>query len=317
MEKDFQLSKFINDGFTLEVKVDIKGNTVWLTQKEMARLFDVSTDNIGLHIKNILKDNELDKSTTEESSEVRLEGNRKVRRKVLIYNLDMIISVGYRVKSKNGIIFRKWASNVLKQYLIEGYAVNSDRLTALDKTLKVTTRILSHTLNIEENELLNVLNHYSRALETLDDYDHSLLKLSGGNEPIYKLTIDDANKIIKDMSYKFNSNVFGVEKEKGKLKGILEAIEQSAFGEDIYKSVQDKASHLLYFLVKDHPFVDGCKRIAATLFLEYLYKNNYLFVNGAPIISNDALVAITILVAESRPEEMDTIVLLINNLLVK
>ena len=313
--KDFKIAKFQNDDFIIDVKVDIADNTVWLTQKQMAELFNVSVDNISLHIKNILKDNELDNSTIEESSEVRLEGKRYIKRKLYYYNLDMIISVGYRVKSKNGILFRRWASHILKKYLLDGYALNKERLDALNRTFKITTKMLSSSLNIDEDELLNVLKHYTKALDTLDNYDHSNLKKSIGNKPIYKLSYEEAIKIIKKLSFSFNSDVFGKEKEVGKLNGILEAIEQTAFGKDLYESVQDKASHLLYFLVKDHPFVDGCKRIAATLFLEYLYKNQCLYVNNKPVISNDALVSVTILVAESKPEEMNIMITLINNLL--
>ena len=312
---NIKIVKFNNDDFVIDVKVDIKDNTVWLTQRQMAELFNVSVDNIGLHIKNILKDNELDNSTIEESSEVRLEGKRYIKRKLYFYNLDMIISVGYRIKSKNGVIFRRWASQILKKYLLEGYVVNEKRLNLLNRTFKITTKMLSSSLRIDEVELLNVLNHYTKALDTLDDYDHSNIKKMSGNKPIYKLSYEDAAKIIENLSLSFKSDIFGKEKEKGKLNGILEAIEQTAFGKELYESVQDKASHLLYFLVKDHPFIDGCKRIAATLFLEYLYKNHCLFVNDEPVISNDALVSITILIAESKPEEMKIIITLINNLL--
>lgn len=312
---NIKIVKFNKDDFVIDVKVDIKDNTVWLTQRQMAELFNVSVDNIGLHIKNILKDNELDNSTIEESSEVRLEGKRYIKRKLYFYNLDMIISVGYRVKSKNGVIFRRWASQILKKYLLEGYVVNEKRLNLLNRTFKITTKMLSSSLRIDEVELLNVLNHYTKALDTLDDYDHSNIKKMSGNKPIYKLSYEDAAKIIENLSLSFKSDIFGKEKEKGKLNGILEAIEQTAFGKELYESVQDKASHLLYFLVKDHPFIDGCKRIAATLFLEYLYKNHCLFVNDEPVISNDALVSITILIAESKPEEMKIIITLINNLL--
>ena len=244
---NIKIVKFNNDDFVIDVKVDIKDNTVWLTQRQMAELFNVSVDNIGLHIKNILKDNELDNSTIEESSEVRLEGKRYIKRKLYFYNLDMIISVGYRVKSKNGVIFRRWASQILKKYLLEGYVVNEKRLNLLNRTFKITTKMLSSSLRIDEVELLNVLNHYTKALDTLDDYDHSNIKKMSGNKPIYKLSYEDAAKIIENLSLSFKSDIFGKEKEKGKLNGILEAIEQTAFGKELYESVQDKASHLLYF----------------------------------------------------------------------
>lgn len=244
---NFKTVKFQNEDFVIDVKFDVADNTVWLTQKQMAELFNVSVDNISLHIKNVLKDNELDNSNIEEFSEIRLEGKRHVKRKIKFYNLDMIISVGYRIKSKNGIIFRKWASNILKKYLIDGYAVNEKRLNALNRTFKITAKMLSSSLNVDEDEVLNVLNYYTKALEMLDDYDHLTLKKNKnkGDKPIYKLTYKDADKVIKSMSSLFNSDIFGKEKEKGKLNGILEAVEQTAFGKDLYESVQDKASHLL------------------------------------------------------------------------
>ena len=173
--KDFKIAKFQNDDFIIDVKVDIADNTVWLTQKQMAELFNVSVDDISLHIKNILKDNELNNSTIEESSEVRLEGKRYIKCKLYNYNLDMIKSVGYRAKSKNGILFRRWASHILKKYLLDGYALNKERLDALNRTFKITTKMLSSSLNIDEDELLNVLKHYTKALDTLDNYDHSNL----------------------------------------------------------------------------------------------------------------------------------------------
>lgn len=202
--KDFKIAKFQNDDFIIDVKVDIADNTVWLTQKQMAELFNVSVDDISLHIKNILKDNELNNSTIEESSEVRLEGKRYIKCKLYNYNLDMIKSVGYRAKSKNGILFRRWVSHILKKYLLDGYALNKERLDALNRTFKITTKMLSSSLNIDEDELLNVLKHYTKALDTLDNYDHSNLKKSIGNKPIYKLSYEKAIKIIKELSFSFN-----------------------------------------------------------------------------------------------------------------
>jgi len=313
----FELVKFTDNNFEINVRADIDNDTVWLTQKEMALLFEVSIDNISLHIKNILKENELDISSIEESSVVQIEGNRKVNRRIKIYNLDMIISVGYRVKSKRGILFRKWANKILKEYLIQGYSINQKRISALNKTIEIQNKMLASSLNIEQEALVNVIEEYTKALDLLDNYDHQCLIKPKGNESIYKLTYSDCRTIIDSMKFKTTSSVFGVEKEEGKLNGILAAVYQNVFGQEVYPSLEEKAAHLLYFLVKDHPFADGCKRIAATLFLEFLNKNHALIKDGKKIIANDTLVAITILTAESRPEEKDVMIKLIMNFLDK
>lgn len=313
----FELVKFTDNNFEINVRADIDNDTVWLTQKEMALLFEVSIDNISLHIKNILKENELDISSIEKSSVVQIEGNRKVNRRIKIYNLDMIISVGYRVKSQRGILFRKWANKILKEYLIQGYSINQKRISALNKTIEIQNKILASSLNIEQEALVNVIEEYTKALDLLDNYDHQCLIKPKGNESIYKLTYSDCRTIIDSMKFKTTSSVFGVEKEEGKLNGILAAVYQNVFGQEVYPSLEEKAAHLLYFLVKDHPFADGCKRIAATLFLEFLNKNHALIKGGKKIIANDTLVAITILTAESRPEEKDVMIKLIMNFLDK
>lgn len=313
----FELVKFTDNNFEINVRADIDNDTVWLTQKEMALLFEVSIDNISLHIKNILKENELDISSIEESSVVQIEGNRKVNRRIKIYNLDMIISVGYRVKSQRGILFRKWANKILKEYLIQGYSINQKRISALNKTIEIQNKMLASSLNIEQEALVNVIEEYTKALDLLDNYDHQCLIKPKGNESIYKLTYSDCRTIIDSMNFKTTSSVFGVEKEEGKLNGILAAVYQNVFGQEVYPSLEEKAAHLLYFLVKDHPFADGCKRIAATLFLEFLNKNHALIKGGKKIIANDTLVAITILTAESRPEEKDVMIELIMNFLDK
>lgn len=316
MEKKFDLVKFVDNDFELEVRTDKENDTVWLTQKEMALLFDVSSDNIGLHISNILKENELDDSTTKFSSVVQLEGKRKVKRKLKIYNLDMIISVGYRVKSQRGILFRKWANKILKEYLLQGYSINQKRLLALNKTIEIQSRMLASSLNIDQEALVSVIEEYTNALDLLDDYDHQCLHKPKGNQTIYELTYQDCRTLIDSMKFKDTSTIFGLEKEEGKLNGILAAIYQNVFGQEVYPSLEEKAAHLLYFLVKDHPFADGCKRIAATIFLEFLNRNHALVKNGKIVIANDTLVAITILTAESKPEEMDIIINLIMNLLI-
>ena len=312
----YQLVKFTDNDFELDVRADSENETVWLTQKEMSLLFDVSADNIGLHISNILKDGELDSSTTEQSSVVQKEGNRTVERRLKIYNLDMIISVGYRVRSQRGILFRKWANKILKEYLIQGVAVNQKRIEKLNKVVDIQTRMLSYALDIDKEELIKVIDGYTKALDLLDEYDHQTLSKPKGSKSDYVMTYEEARDIIDSMKFNEMSNVFGVEKEPGKLNGIIAQVYQNVFGQELYPSVEEKAAHLLYFLVKDHPFADGCKRIAATLFINFLYRTGHLYRNNRQIISNEALVAVTILTAESNPDEMDIIIKLISNLLI-
>ena len=304
---------FKNGELELEVSVSKDRETVWLSQKQMSQLFKVSTDNVGLHIKNILDEQELDSSTAEESSVVQKEGNRFVKRKIKVHNLDMILAVGYRVKSPNGIVFRKWATSILKDYMLKGYAINQKRLEALDRTVKIQSRIIASTLDLNEKEVLDVVEAYADALSMLDDYDHGCLTKPDGKDTVYRLSYEECRNLIDSM--RFESDVFGVEKETGKLEGILAAVYQNVFGKEVYPSIEEKAANLLYFLIKDHPFADGCKRIGATIFLEFLNKNNHLFIDHRQIVSNSALVAITLMIAESGPEEKETMVKLVMNFL--
>ena len=304
---------FKNGELELEVSVSKDRETVWLSQKQMSQLFKVSTDNVGRHIKNILDEQELDSSTAEESSVVQKEGNRFVKRKIKVYNLDMILAVGYRVKSPNGIAFRKWATSILKDYMLKGYAINQKRLEALDRTVKIQSRIIASTLDLNEKEVLDVVEAYADALSMLDDYDHGCLTKPDGKDTVYRLSYEECRNLIDSM--RFESDVFGVEKETGKLEGILAAVYQNVFGKEVYPSIEEKAANLLYFLIKDHPFADGCKRIGATIFLEFLNKNNHLFIDHRQIVSNSALVAITLMIAESGPEEKETMVKLVMNFL--
>lgn len=307
---------FKNGELELEVTISENRENVWLSQDQMATLFDVDRSRVTRHIKNIYDDNELDEnSTCAENALVQTEGKRKVKRTIKIYNLDMILAVGYRVKSPNGIIFRKWATSILKDYMIKGYTINQKRLDALHKTVEIQTRILASTLELDEKEVLNVIETYANALSLLDDYDHGLLSKPEGTDFIYRLSYQECRELIDKM--KFDSDVFGIEKEEGKLNGILAAVYQNVFDQELYPSIEEKAANLLYFLIKDHPFADGCKRIGATIFLEFLNKNNHLIIEGTPIISNSALVAITLMIAESRPEEKETMVSLVMNFLSK
>ncbi|WP_419042475.1 RhuM family protein [Holdemanella porci] len=309
-----EIIKFVNGDLQLDVTVSPDNETVWLNRNQLAQLFDRDVKTIGKHINNALKE-ELDDSTIAKFATVQTEGNRKIQRSIEYYNLDMIISVGYRVKSQNGVIFRKWATSILKDYMMKGYAINEKRIEVLNKTVSIQSRMLASTLGIEEKEVLNVIEAYSNALSLLDDYDHGCISKPKGKGSIYQLTYEECRTLIDSMKYGGFSDVFGVEKEPGKLNGIIAAVYQNVFGQEIYPSIEEKAANLLYFLVKDHPFVDGCKRIGASIFLEFLNKNQHLIIDGKQIISDSALVAITLMIAESRPEEKETMVKLVMNFL--
>lgn len=300
---------FTDGDINLEVQVSPDQETVWLTQKQMEELFDVKHATISEHITNILESGELSETSVGFSD--KSSGGRKPK----IYNLDMILSVGYRVNSKRGIAFRRWANSVLKQYVIEGYAINEKRLQALEKTVEIQTKMLADALDVEEADILKAVNQYTEALTLLDQYDHQVVPRPEGNTPVYRITYEECKTMVNAMRDSFQTDVFGVEKEKGKVEGIIAAVYQSAFGEDCYPSLEEKAANLLYFMIKDHPYADGCKRIAASLFLEFLEKNNALFRDGQKIISDGALVAITLMIAESRPEEKNIMVALVMNFL--
>lgn len=302
-----------SDG-VIKLSVPVIDETVWLNRNQMADLFGRDVKTIGKHIGNALKE-ELDNSTVAKIATVQTEGNREVEREIEYYNLDMIISVGYRVKSQRGIEFRRWANKILKEYIIQGYAINDKRLRALQKTVKIQTKMLANAMEVEQDEVLKAVNLYTQALQLLDQYDHQTLEKPEGNQPTYRLTYDDCRKMINQMEGSFKSDVFGVEKEVGKVKGILAAVYQDVFGGEVYPSLEEKAANLLYFMIKDHPFADGCKRIAASLFLEFLNRNNALFKNGQKVISDGTLVAITLMIAESDPKEKDIMTMMVMNLL--
>lgn len=302
---------FKDNEIELNVNLSTEENTVWLSANQMAVLFDKDEKTIRKHINNVFKDNELDENNN--TQKMRVVG---VKQLVSFYTLDVIISVGYRVKSQRGIIFRQWANKVLKQYLLQGYAVNEKRLKALNKTVQIQSEIIAGIAGIEADEVLKVVNEYSKALELLDNYDHQCITAPEGSKCTYWLKYDECMQLIKNMEFSASSEIFGLEKEPGKLDSILSAIYQTAFGQEVYPTLEEKAANLLYFVVKDHPFNDGCKRIAAALFLYFLDRNNALFnKDGKKIISNSALVAITLMLAESKPEEKDLMIKLILNFL--
>ena len=301
----------------LPVEVAPDKETVWLKVEEMAKFFDRDRSVIQRHIRNIFKENELEESSTcAKFAQVQNEGDRSIERTFNYYNLDMIISVGYRVKSPRGIAFRKWATSILKEYIVQGYAVNAKRLNVLNKVVEIQSNIIADVLELDSKEVFDIIQKYTQALELLDDYDHQIVqKPKISNEKAYQLTFNECNKLIESMTFSKSSTIFGKEKTKGSLEGIIGSVYQTAFGEDVYPSVQEKAANLLYFIVKDHPFIDGCKRIAASIFLYFLNKNNLLFKNDKKIISDSTLVAITLLLAESRPEEKEIMINVIMNFL--
>ena len=306
-----------NDGdVNIEVQVSPEQETVWLTRNQMAELFGRDVKTIGKHINNALKE-ELAKevvvakfATTTKHGAI---NGKNQTRMTEFYSLDMIISVGYRVKSRRGIAFRKWASGILAEYMLKGYAINKKRLEALNKTIEIQSRMISSLTETPQDEVYEVVKRYTDALTLLDEYDHQCLRKHDGNDTLYRLNHEECRRLIDSMAY--DSDVFGVEKEKGQLEGILAAVYQNVFETEVYPSIEEKAANLLYFLIKDHPFADGCKRIGAAVFLEFLNKNNALFKEGKQIISNSALVAITLMVAESRPAEKEIMITLIMNFL--
>ena len=309
-EKNNEIILFETHDQEVKLSVSLENETVWLSSNQMALLFDRDEKTVRKHVNNVFKENELDKENN--TQKMRVDG---VKQKVPFYSLDVIISVGYRVKSQRGTEFRQWANKVLKQYILNGYVINEKRLLALNKTVEIQSKIIANALEVEESDILRAVNLYTDALLLLDQYDHQALSKPSGRKSLYRMTYSDCRTIINQLEDSFSSDVFGVEKEAGKLEGILAAVYQDVFGGEVYPSLEEKAANLLYFLIKDHPFVDGCKRIAASIFLEFLGRNDALFRNEEKVISDGALVAITLMIAESKPEEKDIMTTLVMNLL--
>lgn len=310
LKKENEVILFKDGELELQVPVSQDKETVWLSSNQMALLFERDEKTIRKHVNNIFKDNEVDFNNN--TQKMRVDG---VKQFVVFYSLDVILSVGYRVNSSRGILFRKWANSVLKQYIVNGYAINKKRLEALEKTVSIQTKMLAHTLNLEESEVLQAVNQYTNALLLLDKYDHQTLDKPSGNKDVYRITYEECKNLVSKMEDSFKSSVFGHEKEPGKVEGILAAVYQNVFGQEVYPSVEEKAANLLYFMIKDHPYDDGCKRIAASLFLEFLHKNNMLYKGEEKRLSEGALVAITLMIAESSPEEKEIMTTLVMNIL--
>ncbi len=309
-EKKNKIILFENQGVKLEV--NLKEETVWLTQAQMEELFDVKHSTISEHINNIFKEGELEEKTSVGISD-KSTGGRKSK----IYNLDVIISVGYRVKSKNGVIFRQWANKILKDYMLKGYAVNQRRLEYLEKTIKLidtANRIDERLEGNDAKEILKVIGDYSKALDLLDDYDHRTLKKIDGNIDERKIEYKECIEVINKLRFNEESSLFAVERDKG-LESIIGNIYQSFAGQDIYKSIEEKGANFLYLIVKNHVFADGNKRIAATLFIYFLNFYGILYIDGKQTIDNNTLTALTLLIAESNPKEKDIIIDLVMNFL--
>ena len=292
------------DGSTA-ISVKLENETVWLSQAQMAELFDTDRTSILRHIKNIYATGELlESSTCAIFAQVREEGSRTITRKMPFYNLDVIISVGYRVNSIRGTQFRIWANKVLKDYIVKGYAANVRRLEELQQTIKIIRRAEKM---LDAGQVLSVVESYTHALNLLDDYDHQRVFKPEGDRNTYQLDIQECRQFISSMKFASESELFGNEKD-GSFAGSIGAIYQTFGGEDLYPTVQEKAANLLYFITKNHSFSDGNKRIAAAMFLYFLDKNNCLLHNGQKIISDSTLVALTIMIAESKPDEKDIMV---------
>lgn len=298
---------------SVKLEVNMNEETVWLTQEQMGLLFGKAKSTINEHINNIYKEEELLKCETMTKF-----GNSEFSDKPTnYYNLDMIISVGYRVKSQNGIIFRKWANKILKDYMIKGYAVNNKRLEYLEKTVKlldIASRGYSNTTGNDSKEILRVITEYTKALDMLDNYDHRSFEKIKGRTSEEIITYQDCIDIITKLRFNEESDLFAIERNNG-LEAIIGNIYQTFGGNDVYPTLEEKAANFLYMIVKNHVFIDGNKRIAATLFIYFLQFYDLLYVNDTQIIDNNTLTALTLLVAESNPKEKSIIVELITNFL--
>lgn len=314
------------DGNT-SIDVTLDQDTVWLDQQQLSELFQTDRTSVTKHIKNIYKSSELDESATcAKIAQVQQEGNRKIRRNITRYNLDMIISVGYRVNSIRGTQFRIWANKILKDYLVKGYSLNEKRLqeqTQQFDALKQTVRLLGNVLESnkltsdEASGLLKVLTDYTYALDVLDKYDHRTLTIEAiHKKQSFVATYDEAIKAIQGLKEKFGgSSLFGNEKDES-FKSSIATIYQSFGGSELYPSVEEKAANLLYFVVKNHSFSDGNKRIAAFLFVWFLERNGLLYrEDGTKRIADNALVALTLMIAESKPDEKEIMAQVVVNLI--
>ena len=310
---------FENQNVRLEV--NLKDETVWLSLEQISKLFERDRTVVLRHINNIFKEGELNKEEViAKFAHTTLHGaieNKTQTRMLDFYNLDVIISVGYRVKSKNGIIFRKWASSILKDYMLKGVAINNKRLEFLEKSVKlieIANRGTDRISDSEAKDILNVIGEYTKSLNLLDDYDHRTLSKIKGIKDNRIITYNECLKLISKLKFNNDSNIFGIERNHG-LESIINDIYLTFDGRDVYDSIELKACNFLYTLIKNHPFVDGNKRIAATLFIFFLNYYGLLYKDNKQIIDNNTLTAMTLLIAESNPKEKEIIIDLVMNFL--
>jgi prophage maintenance system killer protein len=326
-DTDLQIAIYQQDGQQVEVRLDTSRDTVWLSQRQMADLFEVSTDNISLHLKNIFSDGELDENaTTEESSVVRQEGQRKVTRRLQHYNLDAIISVGYRVSSRRGVQFRQWATRLLREHLTQGYTLNRQRLESNARELEAALQLVRKAAQSPELQadtgrgLVDIVSRYAQTFLLLQRYDEGLLTdphtQPGGRLPTETEARTALTQLKADLLARGEAtDLFAQERGDG-LSALLGNLDQSVFGEPAYPSIEAKAAHLLYFVIKNHPFADGNKRSGAFLFVDFLNRNGRLLDRvGQPVINDIGLAALALLVAESDPTNKDTMIRLIMNML--
>ena len=296
----------------VSLQVQMQDETVWLTRNQMAELFDRDVKTIGKHINNAIREELAGQVVVAKFATTTQHGaipGKTQTHMTDYYNLDVIISVGYRVKSQRGVEFRRWANAVLKDYILRGYAVNDKRINQLGKIVQIMKRAENQ---LDAQQVLSVVESYSTALDILDGYDHQTLAKPRGNRATYVLTYDECRSVIDKMKFVSDSDLFGNEKDDS-FKGSIGAIYQSFDGKDLYPSLEEKAANLLYFVTKNHSFSDGNKRIAATMFLYFLDKNRALFTDGHKRIADYTLVALTIMIAESKPEEKEMMVNVIMN----
>ena len=313
-EKSIVLFESADGSVELPVMLDPAREDVWLSRAQLATLFGRDVKTIGKHVANALRE-ELagsENRTVAKFATAQIEGARKVVRQVEHYNLDMVLSVGYRVKSARGVEFRRWATDVLRRYIVAGHAENERRLEQLGQVAKIMARVPE---SLESRQILDIVQSYTGALDLLDDYDHLSVTAPEGTPATREITYDECHEVIESLRFGRESSLFGVEKD-GSFKGAIGNVFQSFDGRDLYPTLEEKAAHLLYFVVKDHSFLDGNKRIAAAVFLYFLDRNRALFTPaGEKAIDDSALVAMTILIAESKPEEKDVMVALVMHFL--
>ena len=317
-----EVVQFKDGSFVLDVNVSSNGETVWLTLDQMSRLFNKNKSTISRHISNIFIEEELDEKSSVAKNATQLKRYDPRTKKdriatvdVNYYNLDVIISVGYRVKSKQGVLFRKWANSILKRYLLKGYVVNERHFQNIDYVTKMLDQYRNAGGKLpSSNSMLEFLKAYQRGFKILDDYDHHQLEIPVGQKDIYVLHYDECMKLIHNTMFENKGDLFSIERDDS-FRSSISTIYQSFGGFDLYPTLEDKASAILYFIVKNHSFIDGNKRIGATTFLYFLEKNNALYKNGMERINNDALATLTILIASSRPEDKEIMMQLIKTII--